>query len=170
MTFKTLTDYFKHLAEKHTLIEHNVNGRKSFFTIDMVDLIAGLKSKVPNDKYIMVLVNYNAKLTEPKAKRDIMFFILKPHKSGDDEENVIIRNECELIARDILAKIKLDCTTQPYDPDLDKMFLGSMDRIEDIDVIHTELRGAATKLIGVEVAWESYFHYCAEIRENIFNP
>lgn len=169
-TFKNNTDYFELIAEKHSKIEHKVNGRVSFFTIDLVDLIAGIKSKLPVDRYTMVLVNYTVKLTEPKAKREIMFFILKPHKKGDAAENVLIRDEAELIAYDVIAKIKEDCTTQPYDPELDKLFMGSMDTIKDVDVIHTEMSAAATKLIGVEVAFSSYFHYCPKVRENIFNP
>ena len=168
--FKETSDYFESLAQSHVDIAHDPNGKRSFFNVDLLDLIAGLKSTVARDKYIMMLVNYNSLLNQNpgKSEKELMFFILKTEKKGDINQNVIIRSECEMIAEDIIAKIQADCTALPRDQTLNKMFGGSMDSIKNVHVIHTEIIAAADRLIGVQVSLTNNFYYCPKVRPNKF--
>ena len=171
ITFKDFIDYFESLAEKHTMIDHKQSGQVSFFNVDMVDLFAGIKSSIVSDKYSMVIVNYNSVLNQVSpGEKDINFFILKSQEKGDVDANVAIRSEAETIAQEIIAKIQQDCTAQPRDVTLTKMFRGSMDRIENVDIIHTEIYAAGQKLIGVQCSFSNKFIYCPTIRPNIFRP
>jgi len=167
VTFKNFIDYFESLAEKHTMINHKVDGKSAFFNIDLVDLLSGIKSKIQKDSYSMILVNYSSKLNQTTpGEKEIMFFIVKDQKKGDVDANVEIRSEAETIAQEIIAKIQLDCKSRT--PEMNAMFRGSMDKIQDVDIIHTELHASAQKLIGVQCSFTNQFNYCPTIRENIF--
>jgi len=170
VTFKDFIDYFKDLAHRHSEIEHDVNNRRSFFNVDLIDIAAGLKSGIQKDKFTMILVNYNSILNEIKpGEKDINFFIVKDQKKGNMDANVEIRSNAEVIAHEIIAKIKEESTQFPRNPILSEMFRGSMDKIQDVHIIHTEIYSGAQKLIGVQCSFTNKFNYCPTIRPNIFN-
>lgn len=169
VTFKDFIDYFESLAHKHTEINHNIDGKTAFFNVDIIDLIAGIKSKIQTDSFIMLLVNYNSTLNEvDPGEKEIMFFILKNQKKGNTDQNVEIRSQAETIAQEIIAKIKKDCTTLPRDQKMNEMFRGSMDKIQNVNIQHTEIMAAAQKMIGVQCTFMNKFNYCPTIREDIF--
>lgn len=168
VTFKNFVDYFENLAKAHKDIDHEQGGGKSFFNVDMVDLFAGIKSSFQKDRYTMVLVNYSSTLNQGQTpgEKEINFFIVKDQSKGDIKENVEIRSKAETIAQEIIARIQQDCKTRT--PLMNEMFRGSMDKIEDVSIIHTEFFAGGQKFIGVQCSFTNKFNYCPTIRENIF--
>jgi hypothetical protein len=160
ITYENFVAYFKHLATIHVDIRHGLNGRDSFFTADIEELITGIRSSLNPDKFIMLLINYNLKINDREQHNDIMFFILKNAHPGNYEEHRQIKAEAEAIAKDIVIRISED--SQSDDIEMKKLWFGSMDTLKDLDIIHTSILAASDRYYGVQVSFnsKSCFGYC----------
>lgn len=167
VTYSDYINYFENLAKKHTDIRHDEAEKKSFFTIDIEELITGIKSKIQPDKYSMMLVNYSSVLDHDRQDVDITFFIIHKEDINSFHNNTLIRNECLLIANDIIGKINIDSKSNT--PEMDKLWFGSMDKIKDVHLMFTSpIVVSASKYIGVQCSFKTKAWYCAKVRPNKF--
>lgn len=160
ITYANFVAYFKHLATSHVDIRHGLDGRDSFFTADIEELITGIRSSLNPDKFILLLVNYNTKIHDTVQHNDVMFFVLRNARPGDYEQQRTYKAEAEAIAKDLLIKISED--SQSGDLEMKQLWHGSMDALRDVDIIHTSLLAASDRYYGVQVSFnsKSCFGYC----------
>lgn len=152
-SYSSYTNYFRFLAQVHADILHTTDNN-SFYTVDITELLSGLRSSIRKDGYIMLFMNYSKDyLTESRAETKITFFILHKETNGGFEENNGFRDEAELIANDIIARVVED--SRSHTEAMNKLWYGSMDDPAGTSVIQTEIRAGAETWIGVQVSFDT---------------
>lgn len=159
-------DYFENLAVQHTEINHSPS-EVGFFTIDPLEMISGIKNRINNGRYIMILMSFHETLNHCEKAVNFVFFIMHKTKNGDFTENDVLRDGASKIAKDIIGRINED--SQDFqDQNLMKMWIGSMDKIQNVDIIHDRLVMAGEMYVGVQCSFQAKSEYCVGYRPNIF--
>jgi hypothetical protein len=137
MLFDTYLDFFENLAIQCKAIGHNAASDVKGFHWIMVSsdpfpnfyldhLTDAQRNSLPNDKPFMVLENYLASpdiLNDGDESTEFMgaFMILKQATQGDVEEEKEVLAHTEMVARQIIARMKRDLRNQ-CDVDLANKF------------------------------------------------
>jgi hypothetical protein len=167
MDYQQYVNYFSDIAARHDDIRHT-NPGEAFYTADIEELITGVRSKINKGRYVLLLVNYNAKLFRDHKLADITFFILKHVDANNYVQQRAVKSEAELIATDIIAQISIDA--QARTQDARNFFFGSGFAANDIDVIQTSVRVAADSFYGVQVSMHLKAAFCLKVRPNKIAP
>jgi hypothetical protein len=167
MEYQQYVNYFSDIAVRHEDIRHT-NPGEAFYTADIEELITGIRSKINKGSFVMLLVNYNAKLFRDHKVIDLMFFIVKHADSNNFTVQRAIKSEAELIAQDIIAQISIDA--QARTQEARNFFFGSGFAAHDVDVIQTSIRVAADSYYGVQVSMQLKTAYCMKVRPGKIQP
>jgi len=152
MEYQQYVNYFSDIAVRHEDIRHT-NPGEAFYTADIEELITGIRSKINKGSFVMLLVNYNAKLFPD---------------SNNFTVQRAIKSEAELIAQDIIAQISIDA--QARTQEARNFFFGSGFAAHDVDVIQTSIRVAADSYYGVQVSMQLKTAYCMKVRPGKIQP
>lgn len=109
--FKDLIAYFRNLASSHTSLQHT-DEKKHFFRFELEEVLTGIRSAI--NYPALILEGYDFSYTDNNSDNLIKArngaFILLDHATHPDDFDRIdtIYDEMEVIADDIIAKIKAD--------------------------------------------------------------
>lgn len=143
--------YFKNLCIEHVLINHEFNGNKKFYRMNIEELYSGVATSLPQSSEgpFFVFINYIAELEQTGSaikKNQMMFLILQHRKRGDFDQEEIAMNRCEEAAEDFVRRMKKD-SQEGLDP-----FEYGFDVIE-AKMIPAKIVGSTSAFVGWQVTF-----------------
>jgi len=119
--YQDYVGYFKNLAVQHTSVGHVSGETERFFTINLEEILTGLRSKIDSSGCFVVLTNYIWRPV-PEAGGTVrkhiegMFYVLhRISEKDDDTASEVEKMElCERVATDFINRISLDSKKEGY--------------------------------------------------------
>ena len=111
--YQQWVEYFEQLSIQNNLIQHNLEGNKKFYTMDLEELFSAVTHKLPAPDAgpFFVFINYTKEIDHkgtPVDKKKMGFAILQGFKHGDYDGERLARYNSEEATDQYLIRMSHD--------------------------------------------------------------